>query len=248
MKSKKEILVLVLCLILLLAINYFWLDAKLENFLIENNYEIVEIERVIDGDTAVINGSSVRLLGINCPEKGEKYSAEATKFLESLVMNRSLEKEGKGFDLYNRELVYFFDKNKNINLELVKKGYANYYFPEGKDVYYNDFVAAWNGCLVEGKNLCEKSSDKCADCISIKSFEKQEVIFENVCDFDCDLTNWDLKDEGRKHFVFENLILSPGEEIEITEKDFNETYVWTSSGDTLFLRDDEGKLVLWETY
>jgi len=25
-------------------------------------------------------------------------------------------------------------------------------------------------------------------------------------------------------------------------------YVWTSTGDTLFLRDDEGKLVLWEMY
>jgi endonuclease YncB( thermonuclease family) len=248
MKSQKEILILVLCLVLLITLNYTFLDTKLEGFLIENNYEIVEVERVVDGDTAKINGSSVRLLGINTPEKGEKYSSEATEFLEKLSLNKSLKKESKGFDLYKRELVYLFEGNKNINLEIVKEGYANYYFPSGKDIYYNDFVYAWENCIKENKNLCEKSLDKCGNCISIKSFEGQEVVFENVCNFDCDLTNWEIKDEGRKKFIFENLILKSEEEVEITEKDFDETYVWTSSGDTLFLRDTEGKLVLWEGY
>jgi hypothetical protein len=28
----------------------------------------------------------------------------------------------------------------------------------------------------------------------------------------------------------------------------DEEYVWTSSGDTLFLRDENGKLVIWESY
>jgi len=27
-----------------------------------------------------------------------------------------------------------------------------------------------------------------------------------------------------------------------------ESYVWTKTGDTLFLRDEEGKLVLWKGY
>ena len=247
MKYKSEILILVLCLVLLLTINYPWMDSKIENFLVESNYKIVEIERVIDGDTAVVNKSSVRLLGINSPEKGEEYYLEAKEFLENLVLNKILKSESKGFDRYDRELIYLFDK-ENINLKLVEEGYANYYFPSGKDVYYNDFVNAWEICLKENKNLCEKSEDKCVNCISIKEFERQEVVFENICNFDCDLTNWEIKDEGRKKFVFENLVLFSGEEVKITEKDFNETYVWTASGDTLFLRDSEGKLVLWEGY
>jgi len=49
-------------------------------------------------------------------------------------------------------------------------------------------------------------------------------------------------------FVFENFILISYAEAEISNKDFNETYVWTKTGDTMFLRDNEGKLVLWEGY
>jgi hypothetical protein len=78
--------------------------------------------------------------------------------------------------------------------------------------------------------------------------KNQKVVFENICNFDCDLTKWDIKDEGRKHFVFGNFILESGKSVEITTKDFNETYVWTSTGDTLFLRDDSGRLVLWKSY
>jgi hypothetical protein len=72
------------------------------------------------------------------------------------------------------------------------------------------------------------------------------------------LENWIISDEGRKRFVFENFVLEPFSEVlvEVGEEENSENilywkgedYVWTSSGDTLFLRDNVGKLVLWETY
>jgi len=41
------------------------------------------------------------------------------------------------------------------------------------------------------------------------------------------------------------------EDLASTQKEIfwiREDYVWTNSGDTLFLRNREGKLVLWESY
>ena len=72
--------------------------------------------------------------------------------------------------------------------------------------------------------------------------------------------NWEIKDEGRKVFVFPEFVLRKGESVRvIVSKEGEEdngndifwnvkSYVWTDSGDTLFLRDRDGKLVLWENY
>lgn len=248
MKNREEKLMLVLLLIALLIINYSFINS----FLIRNfsDFEYARIERVIDGDTVVVNGSSMRLLGINCPEKGEFLYEEAKDFLEELVLNKSLRIERHEKDLYGRELVYLFDEKKNINLEIIGEGFANYYFPEGKDRYYKKFVKVWEGCLKKNINLCEHSENICSECIELEEWniKKQKVVLYNKCDFDCKMNKWNIKDEGRKKFIFENFVLGSRKEAEITSEDFNETYVWTSSGDTLFLRDDEGKLVLWEGY
>jgi len=69
--SRRNLYILLIFLIFILfIINYSFLDKKIEEFLIEGKEAI--IERVIDGDTIVIeNKTSVRLLGINSPEKGE---------------------------------------------------------------------------------------------------------------------------------------------------------------------------------
>lgn len=246
MDNRKYKILLVFLIVFLFVVNYNFVDSFLEKTFLGE--EFIEVDRVIDGDTVVVNGNSMRLLGINCPEKGEIYSSEATEFLKDLVLNKTLRVERYGKDKYFRELVYLFDSEKNINLEIVKNGFANYYFPEGKTKYYHEFVNAWNGCLNSGKSLCEKSFDKCAGCVVLKEFENQKVVLENVCGFDCDLSDWSIKDEGRKKFVFENFVLGSFEEVEITERDFGVDYVWTSTGDTLFLRDSEGRLVLWESY
>lgn len=263
MESKqKQITLLIISIILLFTINYSFLDSLAINFL--ENKESVIVERVIDGDTIVINGTSVRMLGINTPERGEKYSDDAKEFLDDLVLNKNVElKFGKDkYDRYKRILAYIFIGEKNINLELIKNGFANPYFPSGKDIYYNSFNNAWEECIKNNINLCEKSNHKCSNCIKLSGFDyKDEIItLKNICNFDCDLSNWNIKDEGRKNFVISNFVLEKNKDVEIivTKKentDTNEkifwktsTYVFTNSGDTMFLRDNYGKLVLWERY
>ena len=260
-KRQNQIFLLIFLIILLVWINYSYLDKKLEEFL--SDYEYAVVERVIDGDTFVIRENvSVRLLGINSPERGELYYNEAKEFLEETILNKTVKLEyGKEkYDKYKRVLAYIYLDSENINLELVRKGFANYYFPSGKDVYYEEFKSAWEGCIDNNLNLCEKSETTCADCIELKEFDykKEIIIFHNKCGFDCELTEWTIKDEGRKNFVFPEFVLKSDKDVYIligeTENDDNtlywtdEEYVWTKTGDTLFLRDDEGKLVFWKSY
>jgi micrococcal nuclease len=250
MRKKRELLLLIIAILVFIAMNY----TSLNSFVTKNisPEESITVARVIDGDTVVdTNNIHYRMLGINTPERGEKYYNEAKNYTAGLVMNKTIKIERKGKDLYDRDLAYLFseDGNTNINLELIKAGYANAYFPEGKDNYYTSFMDAWKECVTENKNLCKKSGDKCADCIVAKQFSsKEDLILYNSCGFNCNLTGWSVKDEGRKKFIFKNFILKSDNQVTLTSADFNQTYVWTNTGDTMFLRDSKGDLVVWENY
>ncbi|MBU0959608.1 MAG: thermonuclease family protein [Nanoarchaeota archaeon] len=260
-KKKHMYKVLLIFLILLLVgVNYPFLDRAIKTW--ASNYEIGIVERIIDGDTIVVNGSTVRLLGINAPEKGERYYDEAKNFLEEQALNRivRLEFGPEDRDRYDRKLRYVVLNNKNVNLNLVKIGLANFYFPTlgGKNKYYRDFKKAWEECVESNQGICKKSTDSCAPCIEIKSFnyKNQEVVFRNTCPFYCELEGWSIKDEGRKKFVFPSIVLEKELTVRVGEEEDtintlywkNESYVWTQTGDTLFLRDSYDRLVLWKSY
>jgi micrococcal nuclease len=245
MLNKKPLLLISLIL-LLLIINYSFLDRKLINFF--DDSERVLITRVIDGDTVVAGNISIRLLGINSPERGEAIYGEAKQFLEAIVLNKTIQlKSGKDkYDKYGRKLAYLFLGNKNINKELIDEGHANFYFPSGKDKYYKDFLKAWEHCLENNKNLCEKSSHECSSCIILEEFDikNQEVVLENTCTFQCDLSGWVVKGQGRKKHVFNQTLLNPGRQMKVISQDL----VFNSMQDSLFLRDEKQKLVLWKNY
>ncbi len=260
MEKKHLKLLLILLIVVLVAVDYPVLDKLFNRVLVD--YEFGIIDRVIDGDTVVINGTSVRLLGINSPERGEQYYEESKNLLGNLTLNKlvKLQRGGEDTDKYNRLLRHVFINNENVNVKMVENGLANFYFPSGKNLYYSEFKKAWEKCIKEDENLCEKSKGGCAKCIVLKKFDYENEIIElyNMCEFDCELTDWEIKDEGRKKFIFPEFILKPSEEVDIIvgegkSKGKNlfwtgENYVWTFSGDTLFLRDDDGKLILYKSY
>ena len=178
-----------------------------------------------------------------------------------IILNKTVKLEygNEKYDKYGRTLAYIILNNKNINSEIVEGGFGNTYI-YSDDEYTTRLKQAWNECISNEKNLCEKSDDKCAKCIELEKLDvkNQEIIFNNNCSFDCDLTSWTIKDEGRKRFIFQNFILEKNKEVKIIVGNEtntnnilywkNEGYVWTSTGDTLFLRDADGKLVLWRAY
>ena len=150
--KKKEVILLIILILLLIIIDYPFIDRLLQNTF--ENYEEGIINRVIDGDTVEVNGSKVRLLGINSPESGEKYYLEAKEFLENLALNQTvrMEKSKEDKDRYGRKLRYILIGGTNVNLKLVEEGYANYYFPSGKDRHYEDFKEAFDRIFKEKSN------------------------------------------------------------------------------------------------
>jgi len=258
MNKKREIVFLAFLILILFAVNYKFLDTKVTEFLGEGELGIVV--RVIDGDTLVFgNNTHVRLLGINTPEKKEFYHDEALNFLKNLTLNKTVKLEyiGDKYDKYGRTLAYVILNGENINLEIVRSGFANFYIYDN-DKYTAGLKQAWSGCIAKEKNLCEKSKEECANCVELKDLnvKNQTVVLYNKCDFDCSLNNWNIKDEGRKNFFFQNFVLKSNKEIKIIVGNKTnseevlywkgEDYVWTATGDTLFLRDEKGKLVLWK--
>ena len=108
----------------LIAITCLYLINPLEVYSRKNKYLV---ERVIDGDTFVIKDKeSVRLIGINTPEKGKPCYLEAKKKLEDLIFDEKviLKKDISERDRYNRLLRYTYENRLFINLEMIESGYA----------------------------------------------------------------------------------------------------------------------------
>ena len=84
---------------------------------------------------------TVRLVGIAAPEKsrgkrklGQPYSRKATKYLTSLVLNKTITIKEYETDRYKRIFGVVFVNRKNANLEMVKAGLAEVY--RGKHARY----------------------------------------------------------------------------------------------------------------
>ena len=101
------------------------------------------ISKVIDGDTVVAEGDSIRLIGIDTDERGQPCYSEAKKRMEELALNKEavLERESENKDQYGRLLRYIFIGNENINLKMVKEGLAvARFYPE--NIKYKDEIVA----------------------------------------------------------------------------------------------------------
>jgi micrococcal nuclease len=90
----------------------------------------------LDGDTVHSGKVWVRLVQINTPERGECGYQEAKDYTQKfLKLNSNLvltkDKNLDTFDEYGRALGYLTKGNRNLNLELVKYGYAKPYFYQG---------------------------------------------------------------------------------------------------------------------
>jgi len=200
--------------------------------------------RVIDGDTIETDIGTIRLLGINTPERGKPYYAEAKSFLLPLE-NQSIEllRDFTDIDKYNRKLRYLFYNNRNINIEIIENGLATAYMFE--DLRYEaKFLRAQNYAISTELGIWEKSNHQCAKCITLLELDAEEEFFilENQCSKDCNLEGWYVKDASRNTFKLEKINILEQIKIESGKS------VWNNAGDEFFLRDAEGLLVIYYSY
>jgi micrococcal nuclease len=98
------------------------------------------VKNVLDGDTfSVDSGERVRMMGINTPEVDQYFYEEAKEAL-SLIIDKEevfLERDISDTDKYGRLLRYVFAGELFVNLEMVKRGFANV-FTVPPDIKYTD--------------------------------------------------------------------------------------------------------------
>ncbi len=232
----------------LLIINFLLIGFLIsETGKVVYEVERVNITRVIDGDTFETDIGNVRLLGINAPEKPMKDYEEAKSFLLQFEGKEvELVKLRENKDRYGRFLRYVFYQGKNINEEILKQGLAHLYYYQ-EDRYERKLRKAEEKARQEERGIWQESEDECARCIilvELNSIDPGEyVLFKNICSFNCSLDGWTIKDSAT-HIKKLNFSLSRGEEKKIEYKG----RVWNDAGDTLYLRDEKGLLVLWYRY
>ena len=111
--------------------------------------EKFKVIKVYDGDTFMAEGQNIkimaRLVGIDAPETANKrkqkpeqpYSQKAKKYLAKILLNKTVQIKSYGIEPYNRQLTEVFVDNRNVNLELLRSGFAEVYngkLPEDFDV------------------------------------------------------------------------------------------------------------------
>lgn len=228
------------------------------------------VARVIDGDTAVLaNGDKVRLLGIDAPEEGNYYYKQSKDRLRQLIEGKtvSLERDVSNVDDFGRLLRYLFVDKEFVNLKMVKEGYAYAYVVAPDEKYIKELVKAEEEA--RKKQLVIWKSSMHSSCIYAKinynakgddneNLNDEFIIFKNLCDYEIDMNNWLVKDEQGNKYTFTKFVLLPGHIVTLYSGSGIDTDsqlywnskkpIWNNEGDTLYLRDAKGKMIIKQTY
>ena len=100
-----------------------------------SNYPAIPVLRVIEGDTFATSGNqSVRLFGVDTPERGEKCYREATARLRELAGSEvRIELGPRSKDRYGRLLYYVYTEHgDSIDEILVSEGLAKAWTRDGQ--------------------------------------------------------------------------------------------------------------------
>ncbi|MFH1521981.1 MAG: thermonuclease family protein [archaeon] len=197
--------------------------------------ETAHVLQIVDGDTVKLdNGQTLRLLGINTPEKSMSFSEEATEFLRELVQDKSVQVEAHGTEKYGRTLAYVFLDDKNINEEILAQGLGTLYYYE-KDNYYSELEQAEEFARLNQKGLWKKSPDaNCVELVEFKTDEPEKLILQNNCDKEIKII---FKDDATHIY---KATLNPNSQF---AKEFS--HIWNDAGDSIYISDDKGLLIFY---
>ncbi|HEY4695533.1 MAG TPA: thermonuclease family protein [Candidatus Hydromicrobium sp.] len=222
------------------------------------------VKEVVDGDTIILlDGSRVRLIGINTPEYGMYFFEEAREVLEAIVLGREvvLEKDISDTDKYGRLLRYVYTGDLFVNLEMVKKGFANAYTYPPDVKYTEKFLEAERYARENNLGLWLKSKVDIVEVVinydaggnDNMNLNDEYIMIENIGTDSIDINSWTVKDSATNIYKFKKYLFEPGSIIYLFTGSGNDEEgkfywgspkpIWNNDNDTLYLRDREGLLI-----
>ena len=133
----------------------------------ESDGKVVGVPIITDGDSIIIEGTRIRLHGIDAPEEKQlcirdgvswPCGKEATTALKKIISMNKIECLGKNKDRYKRLIAVCYFQKININAYMVKEGWALAYRRYSKDyvdqereakdnlrgIWSGDFIPPWD--------------------------------------------------------------------------------------------------------
>lgn len=126
------------------------------------------VMRVKDGDTVVIAPAeggeffTCRLYGIDTPEishgrkPGQSFGEEAAKELKKLVLGQAVSVQMMGSHSYGRDICIIRKDDLDVNLEMVKRGYAWAYREYLKRPYASEYIDAERAAREKKRGLWQQ--------------------------------------------------------------------------------------------
>jgi micrococcal nuclease len=236
---------------------------------------------VVDGDTLDVLVASVeerlRLIGINSPESGECFAAEASERLAEIVAGGlvTLVRDQSDRDQYGRLLRYVYVGEEFVNETLVREGLAiaRRYEPDTAmasilEAAQDEAIAAGSGLWAPAACGAPAESDiqigqirYDADGDDNTNLNDEWVEFLNAADGSVDLSGWLVKDESASHrYTFpSDFQMASGAIVRLHTGCGDDTQdtlfwcntgsaVWNNGGDTVFLIDPSGNIASSRSY
>ncbi|MAG07291.1 hypothetical protein CMI46_00550 [Candidatus Pacearchaeota archaeon] len=150
--SRNKSKVLLFILVLILFLNIYFLVSLEETEVVDKKI----VTKIIDGDTIIIQGGEkVRLLGVDCDERGKSCYKSAKDWIGDLLIGKEVfvEEDIEDKDRYGRSLRYIFLDGKNVNILLVEEGFCVARFE--RDTKYKEEIVAAEEFAIKNKIGCK---------------------------------------------------------------------------------------------
>ncbi|MBW3016157.1 thermonuclease family protein [Candidatus Woesearchaeota archaeon] len=188
--------------------------ALLLLLLISCTYEPTAPRYIIDGDTVVLNnGDTIRLAGIDTPEKGDANYDRAAYELQRRIINAKLELEGTQDDMYGRKVRFVTANGKNVNVEMVREGWARTLMHKGTK-YEQELEQAQTEAIIQQKGIWKvddreykRLSHRCAELGCPGSIAISSTQGEAYYNCACSTANLIAKENIQCHPTLQDAIL-----------------------------------------
>ena len=111
------------------------------------------VSKIIDGDTIIVDGQSVRFALASTPELNEPIGMAAKEFVKEICPVGSKvkvdEDDGQTQGSYGRIIGVVYCDGVNLNQAVMDEGFGNLFFDKCKDSEFSD--DSWSGCETSKK-------------------------------------------------------------------------------------------------